>query len=859
MESTSIGLLPRTLIGSKTIETSGSLMNCPTHITTDCFPQINPVSSFSTIPDATSILVHYITMHHLPLFRRRETLIHERLPPSFLPSMIIPPNVSSTIPSLGDVSMANLTHASQATKRHLINVSQDVGRGFSNASPSWFRDMAPVRITCRDWTNGEIFDWYQRQPYTTVSKLELRKERDHFRHEFIVIYLDNGWYHRIDRRPVKGANVEAISKEGCEAEDSLTPVSDADLAVIRSDTDAEITLEFKSNMPDLYNVIAVAVAIHLDPQTKNYTLQQYNCYFVARSVIALMTRHCLLRAPVMTGLRWDNVTEPAIFHHIFGGNWNKLANVMKACASAVLDNLLWDVIKADAGTRIEKKKDWSRLRDIVRRVIHEDVEGSSATLAVDAVQRAVNEWIIRATQAALWYKNFDQALSERRYVKKYETIAEGVLRAVLQPELEARLPGNILKGLSEILPERLINRIPPSVLARLPPEMMARASVKVLEKLPDDFIAKLPYDVLRHAPSDFLQKIPVDRYSRLRDAILFTLPDDLSVLPQELLEVSLQRMQGVLDQQKDCPDRMLALKLLRRLPQEQLAQLPSSYIAMCHLEVDGELDSSEDHHTGEEETSVKRKSRRRLLRRIKTKWHEVSLFGLAILLAPKPILKLVPSYAVDFMPDWSLASLPTSALERLPNELIAKLQIRHLERFPSQLLEKLPESLLRRMPRSTLERLPKPLLERLPTELLRKFPPELIENIPEGLTDQIGEVIRSRAFENDTLKQELSERVRELLRVTLVTASGELPAAAIQVSVLTNARKRTDKKLLKHEDLQEHILNMNRVHSKMVAQVPLLGMGEEKVYSGLRTKMEDIWQVMRLHPSRKGRSFVQNF
>jgi len=329
----------------------------------------------------------------------QEKLFHGGLPPSFRPSMVMP---SRTNPSIASPS-TYLENASQRANEYLADASQALAHKLFSIRP---RDMAPVRITCRDWDDGVVFDWYRRQTYTTISKLELRKERDHFKHEYIVIYLDNGWVHRIERRPIRGANFEPILKEGCEAEDSLTPVSDADLEVIRSETDAEITLEFGSNKPDFFNVIAVAVAIHLDPRTKNYTLQQYNCYFVARSIITLVTRHCLLQSSPTNGLRWDRVTESMILAHVFDGNWNKL---LKAAMIPVLGNLIVNTVKEDAGTRIVKRKDWDRLKDIVNKVVRDEVERCDIVLAGDEIPKALTEWIIEATQVTLWHGNFQQS------------------------------------------------------------------------------------------------------------------------------------------------------------------------------------------------------------------------------------------------------------------------------------------------------------------------------------------------------------------------------------------------------------------------------------------------------------------
>jgi len=344
------------------------------------------------------------------------------------------------------------------------------------------RKMAPVRITCRDWDDGVIFDWYREEEYTTISKLELRKERDNYKHEYIVIYLDNGWVHRIDRRPIRGANFEPISKEGCEAEDCLTPVSDADLNVIRSETDAEITLEFGSNKPDLYSVIAVAVAIHLDPRTKNYTLQQYNCYFVARSIITLVTRHCLLQSSPTNGLRWDRVTEPMILAHVFDGNWDKLGTLLKAAMISVLRKVVWDVVAKDAGTRIEKRKDWVRLRYIVNEVIRNEVERCDIVLAGSGIPNAVTEWIIEATQVTLWHGNLEQSVSELQFPQLSDQRAPHVKTPPLFLRIKKRRDEPLLG-----LPRATLERLLTSLLERLP--------VALIRNIPEDVIANIPEDL----------------------------------------------------------------------------------------------------------------------------------------------------------------------------------------------------------------------------------------------------------------------------------------------------------------------------------------------------------------------------
>jgi len=646
-----------------------------------------------------------------------------------------------------------------------------------------------MRTTCRDWDDGPIFDWYKGQTYTTISKLELRKERDHFKHEYIVIYLDNGWLHRIERRPIRRANLEPISKEGCEAQDILTPIEDADLEVIRSETDAEITLEFGSNKPDLFNVIAVAVAIHLDPRTKNYTLQQYNCYFFARSIVTLVTRHCLLHSSPANDLRWDRVTESMILTHVFDGNWNKLGTLLKAAVIPVLGNLIWNIVKGDVGTRIEKQKDWNRLEVTVNKVIRDEVERCDIqVLAGHGIQKAVTEWIIEATQATLWHGNLEESFSDPQFSKKYETTASCSLNETVKPQLEVHLPGNMIQRVSKILPERLINRIPPCALAHLPPELLARVPIRVLEKLPDDLLAKLPTDLLRGAPEDFLHNLPVPVFSRMRDSIALTLPDDLGIVPPALLEAALLRMQNLLDEPNDNPDRKHALKLLCRLPKDQLSP---EHIAICE-EINSEATSSAEPTIPVQQPSdqatpdVKRHT---FFRRIKKKWDNRSFLGFLIRVAPLPVLKRVPPFVMDLLPLSSIRSIPKSALERIPPEYMAKMTDRCFKRLPKELLERLPETLLSKLPRATLERLPTSLLERLPVELIRNIPPELLDNIPEDLTDLLRQAIQSNVFEHEELKQELREQVKVIFRRTLITSSGELPASSIRAFIKVDAKQ----------------------------------------------------------------------
>ncbi|KAF8636803.1 hypothetical protein AX17_003254 [Amanita inopinata Kibby_2008] len=194
------------------------------------------------------------------------------------------------------------TIMSSAFRPSMVNPSQQA-RPFTGSSfSSSQRETAPVLITFDDWNKGGIFDWYRgtaRTSRTTISKLELRKERDNFRHEFVVVYLEDGDIYRIDRRPLGGGSADTISSDGCEAEDNILLINKQELEVIRSNTDTEVTLEIGTEKKlDLYAVIAICVSVQMDSQAKAYTLQLYNCYFLARTIITLMARHFLLQPHV---------------------------------------------------------------------------------------------------------------------------------------------------------------------------------------------------------------------------------------------------------------------------------------------------------------------------------------------------------------------------------------------------------------------------------------------------------------------------------------------------------------------------------------------------------------------------------
>ncbi len=139
-----------------------------------------------------------------------------------------------------------------------------------------------------------IFEWCSKQRFITVRSISLRQEKEAPRHEFVLIELERAHY-RVERRAVEGADLDSISK-GCTARDTITLVPRENVKSLLAKTDSLIEVSFRSDRrPDLYTILAVCDAICKNPETNKYTLWQYNCYFFARTILLLVTRHYLLR------------------------------------------------------------------------------------------------------------------------------------------------------------------------------------------------------------------------------------------------------------------------------------------------------------------------------------------------------------------------------------------------------------------------------------------------------------------------------------------------------------------------------------------------------------------------------------
>ncbi|CAE7229331.1 unnamed protein product [Rhizoctonia solani] len=151
---------------------------------------------------------------------------------------------------------------------------------------------APIRVQFKeDWKQGHpLYDWYRRHdPY--ISAMELRRERNApFFHQYIVFKLQSNHFFRIDRRqlPDETTPLGCIYEQGVEAYDTIEEVTSFEDASY-SPSDCLVGIVFKKGI-EVALVLKILWAIHQHRLARVYTLQRYNCYFVAQTTIFIVVK-----------------------------------------------------------------------------------------------------------------------------------------------------------------------------------------------------------------------------------------------------------------------------------------------------------------------------------------------------------------------------------------------------------------------------------------------------------------------------------------------------------------------------------------------------------------------------------------
>ncbi|CAE6418301.1 unnamed protein product, partial [Rhizoctonia solani] len=157
-----------------------------------------------------------------------------------------------------------------------------------------FRLEAPINISFEDnkWQAGDpMYDWYTRRTSENrvfIETIQLRKEvQAPFFHEFIVFGLRGGGFYRIDRRqqPTEELPIDAIYTYGVKAHDTIEEVPDLN-SIMYARSQCLIEINFKPDVNvHVGLILRICRAIQKHERAKDYTLQRYNCYFFAQTLI----------------------------------------------------------------------------------------------------------------------------------------------------------------------------------------------------------------------------------------------------------------------------------------------------------------------------------------------------------------------------------------------------------------------------------------------------------------------------------------------------------------------------------------------------------------------------------------------
>ncbi|CAE6442222.1 unnamed protein product, partial [Rhizoctonia solani] len=148
----------------------------------------------------------------------------------------------------------------------------------------------PVQIDFRldSGNENDLVKWYRERSNPLVHAVQLRRERQGpYFHQFVVFELkDNGGLFRIDRRlrPDEDSPQNCLKDEGIPAFDTIEPVTAWNDPLFVA-SDCLISIEFKVNV-SLAGILKVCQRIHSHLSARVYTLQRYNCYFFAQTIIS---------------------------------------------------------------------------------------------------------------------------------------------------------------------------------------------------------------------------------------------------------------------------------------------------------------------------------------------------------------------------------------------------------------------------------------------------------------------------------------------------------------------------------------------------------------------------------------------
>lgn len=179
---------------------------------------------------------------------------------------------------------------------------------------SGHRTQLPIVL---DFTSEEgratVHQWYKNQgPKTRFTSLEYRKDREgQFRHEFIVVRLNDTTLCRFDRRAREDLRGYALKDEGTITEDSAHVLYSDQKEYKELDEESEVLLSISfPDGEDLKLILAVCFGIQAHPRAASYSLFRYNCFFFSWTIVTAVARPAVKWEDALTsGIVWKTVRE----------------------------------------------------------------------------------------------------------------------------------------------------------------------------------------------------------------------------------------------------------------------------------------------------------------------------------------------------------------------------------------------------------------------------------------------------------------------------------------------------------------------------------------------------------------------
>ncbi|GAB1527533.1 RNA-directed RNA polymerase L [Rhizoctonia solani] len=286
------------------------------------------------------------------------------------------------------------------------------------------------------WRSGPTEEWYMEQPSTKFTKLEYRKMRDGWKHEYIVVELDNGTVCRFDRQGKREVWANGLTVEGLDASDTAHVIRKDDekyYPPIINESEVVLRMHFPDGQ-DILTILGICYGIQRDGETEHYSLFRYNCYFFSWTIVTALARRTVDWALLGSNAKlWDELVKTTMAginsdesrldrlksstRSMFGKKSN--APIPPSSGSAYLLSTL-QIALSHTRSNVKKNLTESLLKSTVEKNILEITEKSSKSAAEDAARSHASQAARDASFEAVIEVMWGTLLSEQDGIQLWE-------------------------------------------------------------------------------------------------------------------------------------------------------------------------------------------------------------------------------------------------------------------------------------------------------------------------------------------------------------------------------------------------------------------------------------------------------